>query len=159
MPPRKAHEATVRVGLLHSLTGTMAVSERQLLDVETMAFEEINAAGGVLGRQIEPVPADGASDPDTFAHHARGLMSTGIDTLFGCWTSSSRKAVKPVVESGGGLLWYPVQYEGLEESGHIVYTGSSLNQQISPALEWALKSLGPKARWQKGGPAAGAVSR
>jgi urea ABC transporter urea binding protein len=137
-----AFEETVRIGLLHSINGTMAVSEKHLLDVEMLAIEELNEAGGVLGKQIEPIPVDGASEPAAFARHAGGLLDSGIDTLFGCWTSSSRKAVKPLVEAANGLLWYPVQYEGLEASRHIVYTGSSLNQQISPALEWAMQALG-----------------
>ena len=134
--------STAKVGLLHSLSGTMAISERSLLDVELMAIEEVNAAGGVLGRTVEPVTADGESRAEVFADRAQELLDAGVDTLFGCWTSASRKAVKPVVESADGLLWYPVQYEGLEESRHIVYTGSSLNQQITPALEWALAQLG-----------------
>ncbi len=134
----------VRVGLLHSLSGTMAISERALLDVEQMTLDEINAAGGVLGRRIEPVVADGESTPTTFARRARELLESGVDTLFGCWTSASRKAVKPVVEALDGLLWYPVQYEGLEQSRHIVYTGSCLNQQITPATEWAMDTFGPR---------------
>ncbi len=135
---------SVRVGLLHSLSGTMALSERPLGDAERMAVEEINARGGVLGCPVEPVIADGASEPETFAQRAGELLASGVPFLFGCWTSASRKAVRPVVEAGGGLLWYPVQYEGLEESPHIVYTGSCLNQQISPAMEWALANVGSR---------------
>jgi urea ABC transporter urea binding protein len=116
----------------------MALSERPLLDAERMAIEEINSRGGVLGCSVEPVIADGASVPETFTQHADELFTSGVRSLFGCWTSASRKAVRPVVESAEGLLWYPVQYEGLEESPHIVYTGSCLNQQISPAVEWVL---------------------
>lgn len=132
----------VRIGLLHSLTGTMAVSERPLLDAEKMAIDEINGQGGVLGRPIEPVQADGASAPDLFAEEARRLLGEGVGVLFGCWTSASRKAVKPEVEESGGLLWYPVQYEGLEQSDNIVYTGSCLNQQVFPAVEWAVAHVG-----------------
>jgi len=122
----------------------MALSERPLWDAERMALEEINASGGVLGCPIEGLVADGASDPETFARRAGELLAAGVRCLFGCWTSASRKAVRPVVESAEGLLWYPVQYEGLEESSHIVYTGSCLNQQISPAMEWALANVGSR---------------
>ena len=122
----------------------MALSEQPLLDAERMALDEINQRGGVLGCRIEPVIADGDSDPETFAQRAGELLASGVKSLFGCWTSASRKAVRPVVEAAGGLLWYPVQYEGLEESPHIVYTGSCLNQQISPAMEWALANVGSR---------------
>ena len=135
---------SARIGLLHSLSGTMALSERPLVDAETLALEEINQAGGVLGCRLEPVIADGGSVSDTFAERAGDLLAAGVKTLFGCWTSASRKAVRPVVEAAEGLLWYPVQYEGLEESRHVVYTGSCLNQQISPALEWALAHVGTR---------------
>jgi urea ABC transporter urea binding protein len=135
--------ALAKIGLLHSLSGTMAISERPLLDAELMAIEELNAQGGVLGRAIEPVVLDGASEPEIFAAKASELLAAGVGCLFGCWTSACRKAVKPRVEAADGLLWYPVQYEGLEESRHIVYTGACLNQQISPAVEWAMKNLGP----------------
>jgi urea ABC transporter urea binding protein len=138
-------EASVRVGLLHSLSGTMARSERPLLDVERFAIGQINAGGGVLGRPIEPLVADGASDPALFAQQAGHLLARGAVALFGCWTSSSRKAVKRVVEASASLLFYPVQYEGLEESPHLVYTGSCLNQQISPAVAWARQQLGRRA--------------
>ncbi|QDU39482.1 Sensory/regulatory protein RpfC [Maioricimonas rarisocia] len=134
--------SAARIGLLHSLSGTMSLSEQPLLDAELMAVHEINKRGGVLGCPIEPIVADGASTPEEFAAQADRLLSSGIRTLFGCWTSASRKAVRSVVEAAGGLLWYPVQYEGLEESPHIVYTGSCLNQQITPATEWALTNLG-----------------
>ncbi|MFG0332198.1 MAG: transporter substrate-binding protein, partial [Maioricimonas sp. JB049] len=139
---RAVAPSAARIGLLHSLSGTMSLSERPLLDAEQMAVDEINGRGGVLGCHIEPVIADGASTPEEFARQADRLLSSGIRTLFGCWTSASRKAVRSLVEAAGGLLWYPVQYEGLEESPHIVYTGSCLNQQITPATEWALTNLG-----------------
>lgn len=132
------------IGLLHSLTGCMAVSERLLLDAELMAIDEINAAGGVLGHTLEPVVADGASDPLIFSQKAGELITGGVSSLFGCWTSASRKAVKEVVESYNHLLWYPVQYEGLEESPNIVYTGSCVNQQIAPALEWLFSHRGSR---------------
>ncbi|REJ87685.1 MAG: response regulator [Planctomycetota bacterium] len=141
---RSAAHNSVRIGLLHSLSGTMALSEQPLLDVEQMALDEINQLGGVLGCRIEPIIADGSSTPETFAQQAHDLLASGVKTLFGCWTSASRKAVRPVVESAGGLLWYPVQYEGLEESPYIVYTGSCLNQQIAPATEWALANVGTR---------------
>jgi len=133
---------SVRVGLIHSLSGTMAISERPLLEAELLAIDEINKTGGILGCQIEPVIMDGASAPETFAQKAQELLSSSVKFLFGCWTSASRKAVKPIVEDAGGLLWYPVQYEGLEESEHIVYTGSCPVQQIVPAVEWVLGHIG-----------------
>lgn len=130
---------TVKVGLLHSLTGSMAISEKSVRDAEVLAIKEINAAGGVNGKQIEYVEEDGASEPSTFATKAEKLIdSEGVSTIFGCWTSSSRKAVKPIVEEYGSLLWYPVQYEGMESSSNIVYTGAAPNQQIVPAIDYLL---------------------
>lgn len=132
-----------RVGVLHSLAGTMAESERPLVDAARLALEEINAGGGLLGTPLEAVVADGRSEPETFAAEARRLLSTeGITTIFGCWTSTARKAVRREVEAAGGLLWYPVQYEGLEESENVFYVGGTLNQQVEPALDWALAELG-----------------
>lgn len=130
---------TVKVGLLHSLTGSMAISEKSVRDAEVLAIKEINAAGGVNGKQIEYVEEDGASEPSTFATKAEKLIdSEGVSTIFGCWTSSSRKAVKPIVEEYGSLLWYPVQCEGMESSSNIVYTGAAPNQQIVPAIDYLL---------------------
>lgn len=130
---------TVKVGLLHSITGSMAISEKSVRDAEVLAIKEINAAGGVNGKQIEYVEEDGASEPSTFATKAEKLIdSEGVSTIFGCWTSSSRKAVKPIVEEYGSLLWYPVQYEGMESSSNIVYTGAAPNQQIVPAIDYLL---------------------
>lgn len=130
---------TVKVGLLHSLTGSMAISEKSVRDAEVLVIKEINAAGGVNGKQIEYVEEDGASEPSTFATKAEKLIdSEGVSTIFGCWTSSSRKAVKPIVEEYGSLLWYPVQYEGMESSSNIVYTGAAPNQQIVPAIDYLL---------------------
>jgi urea ABC transporter urea binding protein len=134
----------VKIGLLHSLSGTMRLSEKPLLDAELLAIDEINHAGGVLGRRIEPVIADGASLPEDFARAARALLGAGVRALFGCWTSASRKAVRPLVEAADSQLWYPVQYEGLEASPCICYSGSCLNQQIIPAVEWALEQLGKR---------------
>lgn len=132
-------EDTVTVGLLHSLTGSMAISEEAVRDAEVLAIEEINAAGGVNGAQIEYIEEDGASEPSTFATKAEKLIdSDGVSTIFGCWTSSSRKAVKPIVEDYEAMLWYPVQYEGMESSENIVYTGAAPNQQIVPAIEYLI---------------------
>lgn len=136
---------TVKVGLLHSLTGTMAISETAVRDAELLAISEINEAGGVLGKTIEAVQADGASDPQTFAVEARKLLQESkVSTVFGCWTSASRKAVKPVFEELYGLLWYPVQYEGMEASPNIMYMGASPNQQIVPAVDYCAEKIGKK---------------
>lgn len=134
---------TVQVGILHSLSGTMAISEVSLRDAELMAIEEINTAGGVLGKQIEPIVEDGASDWPTFAEKAKKLLQQDkVATIFGGWTSASRKAMLPVVEQNNGLLWYPVQYEGMEQSPNIFYTGATTNQQIVPAIDWMLENQG-----------------
>ncbi len=134
---------TTKIGILHSLTGTMSMSEKPLVDAVLLAVDEINQAGGLLGYNIEPVIEDGASDPNVFAEKTEKLLNKkGITTIFGCWTSASRKAVKPLIESRNAQLWYPVQYEGLEESRNIVYTGSCLNQQIEPAITWILENKG-----------------
>ncbi|MGO4108984.1 urea ABC transporter substrate-binding protein [Paenibacillus sp. YAF4_2] len=136
---------TIKVGVLHSLSGTMAISEVSVRDAEMMAIEEINAAGGVLGKKIEAIQEDGASDWPTFAEKARKLLSEDkVATVFGGWTSSSRKAMKPVFEELNGLLWYPVQYEGLEASPNIFYTGATTNQQIIPAVDWLLENRGKR---------------
>ncbi|GAJ58715.1 ABC transporter substrate-binding protein [Geobacillus thermoleovorans B23] len=133
----------VKVGILHSLSGTMAISEVSLRDAELMAIEEINASGGLLGKKIEPVVEDGASDWPTFAEKAKKLLQKDqVAAIFGGWTSASRKAMLPVVEQNNGLLWYPVQYEGMESSPNIFYTGATTNQQIVPAVSWLLKNRG-----------------
>ncbi len=135
---------TIKVGVLHSLSGTMAISEKSVRDSELLAIKEINAAGGVLGKQLEPVIEDGASDWPTFAEKAQKLISEDkVATVFGGWTSASRKAMLPVFEKNDALLWYPVQYEGLESSPNIFYTGATTNQQIVPALDY-LKEQGKK---------------
>jgi urea transport system substrate-binding protein len=137
----------IKVGILHSLSGTMSISEISVKDAELMAIEEINAGGGVLGKQLAPVVEDGASDWPTFAEKAKKLIEIDkVATVFGCWTSASRKAVLPVFESLNGLLWYPVQYEGLEASPNIFYAGATTNQQIVPAVDYLLKD-GKKARF------------
>jgi len=134
---------TIKVGILHSLSGTMAISETTVVDAEELAIKEINDAGGVLGMQIEAVKEDGASDWPTFAEKAEKLIDQdGVATIFGCWTSASRKAVLPVFESKNHMLWYPVQYEGQECSKNIFYTGAAPNQQIEPAVEWLLENKG-----------------
>jgi len=134
----------VPVGILHSLTGTMATSEAPVVDATLLAIEEINAKGGVLGgRPLQPVVVDGASDQAAFTAGADALLSVDrAEVMFGCWTSASRKAVRPVVEAHDGLLFYPVQYEGIEQSPNIVYTGAAPNQQIIPAISWAMRKLG-----------------
>lgn len=133
----KSDDETVKVGLLHSLTGSMAISEVSVRDAELLAIEEINANGGVLGKQIKYVEEDGASDPSIFATKAEKLIvDEEVATVFGCWTSSSRKAVKQIFEDYNNLLWYPVQYEGMESSSNIMYTGAAPNQQIVPAIEY-----------------------
>ena len=134
---------TVKVGILHSLSGTMAISETSVRDAELLAISEINAKGGVLGKQIEVVQEDGASEPQIFAERARKLIqSDKVATIFGCWTSASRKAVKPVVEETGALLWYPVQYEGMEMSPNIMYMGAAPNQQAVPAVDFCTEKFG-----------------
>ena len=128
---------TVKVGVLHSLSGTMSISEVAVHDAELLAIKEINEAGGVLGKQIEPVEEDGASDWPTFAEKAEKLLTVDkVAAVFGGWTSASRKAMLPVFEGLDGLLFYPVQYEGLEASPNIFYTGATTNQQIIPALDY-----------------------
>lgn len=131
---------TVKVGILYSATGSMAISEGSVKDAEVLAIEEINAAGGVLGKQIEYIAEDGASEPSTFATKAEKLIDQDkVAAVFGCWTSASRKAVKPIFEEYGSLLWYPVQYEGMESSPNIVYTGAAPNQQIVPAIDYLIE--------------------
>ncbi|GAB2911921.1 urea ABC transporter substrate-binding protein [Nonomuraea fastidiosa] len=134
----------IRVGILHSLSGTMAISEVTVRDAELLAIEEINKAGGVLGKKLVPIVEDGASDWPTFAEKATKLIRQDkVATVFGGWTSASRKAMLPVFERYKALLWYPVQYEGLESSPYIFYTGATTNQQIIPGLDY-LKEQGKK---------------
>lgn len=136
---------SIKVGLLHSLSGTMSISETSVRDAELMAINEINEKGGVLGMKIEAVEADGASDPKVFASEAERLLTQEkVATVFGCWTSASRKAVKPIFEEHFSLLWYPVQYEGMEASPNIMYMGASPNQQIVPAVDYCAENIGKK---------------
>jgi len=123
----------------------MSISEKSVVDAEQLAIEEINKAGGVLGKQIETVIEDGNSDWPTFAEKAKKLIDQDkVVTVFGCWTSASRKAVLPVFEEKNHMLWYPVQYEGQECSKNIFYTGAAPNQQIEPAVDWLLENKGKK---------------
>lgn len=136
---------TVKVGILHSMSGTMAMSEMPVVEATQMAIDEINASGGVLGKKIEYVTEDGASDSAIFAEKAAKLLTKDrVATVFGCWTSASRKAALPIFEGNNGLLWYPVQYEGLESSHNIMYTAPCPNQQAIPAIEYIEKNIKPK---------------
>jgi urea transport system substrate-binding protein len=142
--------STIKVGALNSLSGTMAISEVTVRHAIDLAVEQINAAGGVMGKQIQLVGEDGASEPTVFAEKAEKLISSDcVAAVFGGWTSSSRKAMLPVFESANSLLYYPVQYEGLESSKNIFYTGATTNQQIVPALDY-LKDRGVKSLYLVG---------
>jgi urea transport system substrate-binding protein len=136
---------TVTVGQLHSATGTMAISETGSIQAEQLAIDQINAAGGVLGRQIKVIKEDGASDWPTFAEKAKKLLvNDKVGTVFGCWTSASRKAVLPVFEKENGMLYYPTFYEGLEQSKNVIYTGQEATQQIIAGLDWIAKEKSAK---------------
>lgn len=133
-------DTTVTVGQLHSATGTMAISETGSIQAEQLAIDQINAAGGVLGRQIKVIKEDGASDWPTFAEKAKKLLvNDKVASVMGCWTSASRKAVLPVFEKENGLLYYPTFYEGLEQSKNVIYTGQEATQQIIAGLDWIAK--------------------
>ncbi len=143
----QAQGNTIKVGVLHSLSGTMAISETVLKDTVLMAIEEINAKGGVLGKKLEPVIVDPASNWPLFAEKTRQLISQDkVAVIFGCWTSVSRKSVLPVVEELNGLLFYPVQYEGEELSKNVFYTGAAPNQQAIPAVEYLMSKDGGGAK-------------
>jgi urea transport system substrate-binding protein len=138
-------DTTVTVGILHSVTGTMAISETGSVQAEKLAIEQINASGGVLGRKIQFIQEDGASDWPTFAEKARKLLvNDKVACVFGCWTSASRKAVLPVFEQYNGMLYYPTFYEGLEQSKNVIYTGQEATQQILAGLNWVQKEKGAK---------------
>ncbi|MGB7401597.1 MAG: urea ABC transporter substrate-binding protein [Arcobacter sp.] len=138
---------TIKVGVLHSLSGTMAISETTLKDTVLMLIDEQNKKGGLLGKKIEPVVVDPASNWPLFAEKMRGLLTKDkVDVTFGCWTSVSRKSVLPVVEELNGLLFYPVQYEGEESSKNVFYTGAAPNQQAIPAVDYLMNDMGVK-RW------------
>ena len=137
----------IKVGVLHSLSGTMAISETTLKDTVLMMVDEQNAKGGLLGRPVEAVVVDPASDWPLFAERARELLeSEEVDVVFGCWTSVSRKSVLPVFEENNGLLFYPVQYEGEESSKNVIYTGAAPNQQAIPAIDYLMNEVGIE-RW------------
>ena len=136
---------TVKVGILHSVTGTMAISETGSVQAEKLAIEQINASGGVLGRKIEYIQEDGASDWPTFAEKSKKLLvNDKVAAVFGCWTSASRKAVLPVFEQYNGMLYYPTFYEGLEQSPNVIYTGQEATQQILAGIDWVVKEKGAK---------------
>ncbi len=145
--PAKAQEETIKVGILHSLSGTMAISETTLKDVMLMLIDEQNQRGGLLGRKLEPVVVDPASDWPLFAEKARELISQDhVAVVFGCWTSVSRKSVLPVFEELDSILFYPVQYEGEESQRNIFYTGAAPNQQAIPAVDYLMNEEGVQ-RW------------
>ena len=138
---------TIKVGILHSLSGTMAISETVLKDTALMAIDEINAKGGVLGKKLEPVVVDPASNWPLFAEKTKQLLTQDkVAVIFGCWTSVSRKSVLPVVEELNGLLFYPVQYEGEELSKNVFYTGAAPNQQAIPAVDYLMSKEGGGAK-------------
>ena len=138
-------ENPIKVGILHSLSGTMALSESPVVDATLLAIDQINDRGGILGKKVVPVIVDGRSDWPTFAMEAENLIvEEEVEVVFGGWTSASRKTMKPVFEKYDHLLFYPVQYEGLESSPNIVYTGAAPNQQVIPAIDWAIENLGSK---------------
>ena len=142
-----AQAAPIKVGVLHSLSGTMAISETALRDTVLMMVEGINSRGGLLGRRVEAVVVDPASNWPLFAEKARELLQVAkVDVTFGCWTSVSRKSVLPVFEELNGLLFYPVQYEGEEQSKNVFYTGAAPNQQAIPAVEYLMSKDGGEAR-------------
>ena len=138
---------TIKVGVLHSLSGTMAISETTLKDTVLMMIDEQNKKGGLLGKKLEAVVVDPASNWPLFAEKTRELISKDdVDVIFGCWTSVSRKSVLPVIEELNGLLFYPVQYEGEESSYNVFYTGAAPNQQAIPAVDYLMNDVGVK-RW------------
>lgn len=142
---RHEESGVVKLGLLHSLTGPMAISERAMVDAELLAIEQINAEGGVLGQKVEAVVRDGASDPETFVNMAETLVNLDqVSAIVGCWTSACRKAVRPVIERHDALFIYPMAYEGIEKSPNIIYTGAAPNQQVLPAINWSYEHLGKR---------------
>jgi urea transport system substrate-binding protein len=138
-------DTEVTVGILHSITGTMSISETGSVQAEKLAIEQINASGGVLGRKIKFIQEDGASDWPTFAEKARKLIvNDKVASVMGCWTSASRKAVLPVFEQYNNMLYYPTFYEGLEQSKNVIYTGQEATQQIIAGLDWIVREKGAK---------------
>ena len=142
-----AREETIKIGVMHSLSGTMAISEAVLKDTVLMLIEDQNKKGGLLGRKLEPIVVDPASDWDVFAEKARELLTREkVAVVFGCWTSASRKSVLPIFEELNGILFYPVQYEGEESSRSIFYTGAAPNQQAIPAVQYLMSKEGGQVR-------------
>ena len=147
VPAARGGEDTIKIGILHSLSGTMAISESVLKDTVLMLIADQNKKGGLLGRKLEPIIVDPASDWDLFAKEARELLSKErVAVVFGCWTSASRKSVLPIFEQLNGLLFYPVQYEGEESSRNIFYTGATPNQQAIPAVRYLMSKEGGEIR-------------
>jgi urea transport system substrate-binding protein len=147
VPTARADEETIKIGILHSLSGTMAISESVLKDTVLMLIEDQNRKGGLLGRKLEPIVVDPASDWDAFAEKARELLTKEkVAAVFGCWTSVSRKSVLPIFEQLNGLLFYPAQYEGEESSRNIFYTGAAPNQQAIPAVRYLMSKEGGEVR-------------
>lgn len=139
----KDREETIKIGILHSLSGFMEISETPIIDAALLAIDEINETGGLLGKKLVPVIVDGKSDWPTFSQEAERIITQEqVKAIFGCWTSASRKMVKPVVEKYNILLFYPLQYEGLESSPNIIYLGPTANQQAIPAVTWVLNNIG-----------------
>lgn len=143
--PNDTSQQAIPIGILHSLSGTMAISEKTVVNATQLAIQEINNAGGILGKKLKAIVMDGKSDWLTFQKGAEKLLRDHqVPVIFGCWTSASRKMVKPIVEKYDRLLFYPVQYEGLEESPNIIYTGATVNQQVIPGVVWCYENLGKK---------------
>ncbi len=144
-------DETATIGILHSVTGTMAISETGSVQAEKLAIAQINALGGVLGRQLDYIQEDGASDWPTFAEKARKLLvNDRVPSVMGCWTSASRKAVLPVFEQYNGFLYYPTFYEGLEQSPNVIYTGQEATQQIIAGLDWVARTKGAETYYLLG---------
>jgi len=147
VPTARAGEDPIKIGILHSLSGTMAISESVLKDTVLMLIEDQNKKGGLLGRKLEPIVVDPLSNWDLFAEKARDLLARdNVAVVFGCWTSASRKSVLPIFEELNGLLFYPVQYEGEESSRNIFYTGAAPNQQAIPAVRYLMSKEGGEVR-------------
>ncbi|WP_196140789.1 urea ABC transporter substrate-binding protein [Aliikangiella sp. G2MR2-5] len=139
------HRPAIKIGVMHSLSGTMAVSEKGVVDAVLLAVDEINQQGGLMGRKIKAVVRDGESSPRIFTEIAKALIEKDeVEAIFGCWTSSCRKAVLPVIEKNNHLLYYPLQYEGMELSKNVIYLGEVPNQQVLPALEWTFSEIGKR---------------
>jgi urea transport system substrate-binding protein len=134
----------IKVGILHSSSGVMSTNETPLILSTLFAIEEINSKGGINSQLIEPIIFDGASDPETFQKGANELIDKGVNVIFGCWTSASRKSIIPILEKRNCILFYPIQFEGLEDSPNVIYLGTTPNQQLLPATKWAIDNYGKK---------------